>query len=252
MATPEQSFILGVSGATGIDPRVLAAEIQAEGHPGDEPGYFNWLNIPTSTASYNVSKYGAPGAVSTGPGGTAAFGSLPAGVKATVTEEYAIGLGQERGKTVAQQISDIQHSGWASSGYPDLPGLFISSYGQAAYASAAQPPPANPNDIGSATILPAGASKSQASSIAGALVNTGLGLATLIPGVNAGSIGLNSPTAPQVSGLNALINAASGTWKAILQFVKLYYLRVLEVIGGAILVVVSLFMLTRGAVPSPL
>lgn len=43
----------------------------------------------------------------------------------------------------------------------------------------------------------------------------------------------------------------SGPLKEIWQLVSLYYLRVLEVIAGGLLVIVSLFMLARGGVPSP-
>ncbi len=108
---------------------MIFAQERQEGHPGDYPGYFNYLNIPNTTATSLGLKY-TPGAY-----GFASFGSLKAGEDAAIKEYQspAINLPNESGKTIAQQISDIAGSGWASSHYggaggPNLVNTFKSIY----------------------------------------------------------------------------------------------------------------------------
>jgi hypothetical protein len=129
------TYIDVLSAATGLDPRVLDVWISGEGHPGDEPGYFNYMNITTGTAqSLGVPTTGS-GPPSSNP--TAIFGNLAAGVAAALAEIRSLGLGAEQGKSPQQQISDIAASPWASSHYggpggPNLVSVFEQRYGAGA------------------------------------------------------------------------------------------------------------------------
>jgi hypothetical protein len=108
----KEQYAAYISANTGFDPRVVEAWISGEGHPGDLPGYFNFMNIQAATAAYNHDPY-----VGVGPANTAIFGSIDRGEKAALDEINALHLGNESGKTIAQQISDIAASPWASSHY---------------------------------------------------------------------------------------------------------------------------------------
>lgn len=108
----QQLFAYQVAAGTGLDPRVILAQITAEGAPGNGAGYFNYLNIAAPTAAYNKTPY-----VGVGPANTAIFGTMQAGVAATIAEYKALGITKAAGKPPAEQIDAIANSGWASSHY---------------------------------------------------------------------------------------------------------------------------------------
>jgi hypothetical protein len=115
--TQEQLFAAYVAAGTGLDPRVILTQMAGEGAPGNGPGYYNYLNIATSTALYNHSPvYG------TGPAGTAKFGTMQNGVNAAIAEYNALGISKAAGAPPAQQIETIANSGWASGHYGNPPG----------------------------------------------------------------------------------------------------------------------------------
>ncbi len=120
-------FLQGVSAATGIDPRVLAAWVRSEGHPGDL--YHNYLNIQTATAQ----SLGAP-TVGTAAAGTAEFGTVQIGIDATVREIQSLGLNHLANQTPRAEITSIAASPWASSHYggpggPNLANVFAGLFG---------------------------------------------------------------------------------------------------------------------------
>ena len=136
------AFANAVAAQTGMDPRVIIAWAAGEGHPGDLPGYFNWLNIQAATARALGVPYNF-----VGPAGTAAFGTMARGVQATVLEIQALGI--QGGGTPATQIASIAASPWASSHYggpggPNLVADFVSLFGQAALGAAGTPSPVTP------------------------------------------------------------------------------------------------------------
>ncbi len=111
LAKDQAAWLIGVSARTGIDPRVLLAWTRSEGNPGAQPGYYNYLNIATSSV---------PGlGVTAQPGdyGTAKFGSVGTGVTAAVNEIRRLGLTNLNGLPPQQAISRIANSGWASGKY---------------------------------------------------------------------------------------------------------------------------------------
>lgn len=124
------SYINQVAEATGLDPRVVAAWAAGEGHPGDFPGYFNYMNITTATAH----SLGIP-TVGTGPAGTAIFGNMANGVLAAAKEIDSLGISSAG--TPRDQIASIAASRWAESHYggpggPNLVRTYVSMFGEQA------------------------------------------------------------------------------------------------------------------------
>jgi hypothetical protein len=201
---PAVDYANAVAKAIGFDPRVAYAWQKAEGDPGDLPGYYNYMNIKTTTAQ----SLGIP-VVGTGPAGTAKFANVTVGEQAAIAEirSKAIGITNERGKSIAQQISDIAASPWASSHYggpggPNLLRDFQSMYpGVDTGSSSQQPLPA------------AGGGQSQG--------QTG----APIP----------NPIAPITDALNSVTDA----------FKFLFSYRFLEILGGGVLILAGLYVLAR-------
>lgn len=125
---PDQTrFVNSLAKRTGLSPRVLAGMAASE-QPADSPsipGSQNWLNI---------------GYFDSGPGGPTQdkrfFGSPEQAAKTTADFFKGKTLGASEGiqnilstagKSDAAQIKAIQNSGWASSGYPNLPELAAQS-----------------------------------------------------------------------------------------------------------------------------
>jgi len=131
MFTPGQvKFINTYSGLTGLSPGVVAAEVLNEESSGaaqqrERQGIHNWLNIgytdsgqrgtgnsiwgnPVSAAQASANwikgSYSVPG-----------FGHASQGIQNIL---------KSAGGSPAAQIAAIQGSGWASSGYPNLPSLY--------------------------------------------------------------------------------------------------------------------------------
>lgn len=131
MMTPgQQQFATQLSAQTGLDPQVVASWMLAEESGGaatsrEAEGNHNWLNIGWTDSG----RYGTAGAVWSDPiaaanatagwlkgqDTVAGYGRASAGVQSILTSA---------GQPPELQIAALQHSGWASSGYPDLPGVY--------------------------------------------------------------------------------------------------------------------------------
>jgi len=130
LLTPGQrTFIAELSRLTGLDQRVVAAWCLAEqsstaADAREAAGNHNWLNIGYTDAG----TYGAGAAVWRDPVSAAhatagwlrgedtvpGYGRASAGIQAIL---------QTVGQPPEVQVAALQRSGWASSGYPDLPVL---------------------------------------------------------------------------------------------------------------------------------
>jgi hypothetical protein len=132
MTPGQRAFATQLAAQTGLDPGVVSAWMLAEESGGaaqarERQGNFNWLNIGWTDSG----RYGTSGAVWSDPisaanatagwlkgqDTVAGYGRASAGIQAVL---------QTAGRPPATQIAALQHSGWASSGYPDLPGLYQS------------------------------------------------------------------------------------------------------------------------------
>jgi len=131
MMTPgQQQFATQLAAQTGMDPQVVAAWMLAEESGSaatsrEAQGNHNWLNIGWTDSG----RYGTAGAVWSDPiaaanatagwlkgqDTVAGYGRASAGVQSILTSA---------GQPPELQIAALQHSGWASSGYPDLPGVY--------------------------------------------------------------------------------------------------------------------------------
>lgn len=131
MMTPgQQQFATQLAAQTGLDPQVVASWMLAEESGGaaasrEAQGNHNWLNIGWTDSG----RYGTAGAVWSDPisaanatagwlkgqDTVAGYGRASAGVQSILTTA---------GQPPELQIAALQHSGWASSGYPDLPGVY--------------------------------------------------------------------------------------------------------------------------------
>lgn len=128
-------FASRLAARTGLNPRLIGAWLIAEepaganapvGHTGDQ----NWLNIGNTdskwyagagawkdpvtaadkSAAWLQGKYSVPG-----------FGRAASGI---------VNFSKTAGQPIGQQIGALQRSGWATSGYPDLPGLVQQTNGK--------------------------------------------------------------------------------------------------------------------------
>ncbi len=131
MMTPGQrQFATQLAAQTGLDPQVVAAWMLSEESGGaaasrEAQANHNWLNIGWTDSG----RYGTAGAVWSDPVSAAnatagwlkgqdtvaGYGRASAGVQSILTSA---------GQPPELQIAALQHSGWASSGYPDLPGVY--------------------------------------------------------------------------------------------------------------------------------
>lgn len=136
MLTPGQrQFATQLAAQTGLDPQVVAAWTLSEESGGaagsrEAQGNHNWLNIGWTDSG----RYGTAGAVWADPISAAnatagwlkgqdtiaGYGKASAGVQSILTTA---------GQPPATQIAALQHSGWASGGYPSLPGVYQSVAG---------------------------------------------------------------------------------------------------------------------------
>lgn len=130
MTLGQQQFATQLAAQTGMDPQVIAAWMLAEQSGGaatsrEAQGNHNWLNIGWTDSG----RYGTAGAVWSDPiaaadatagwlkgqDTVAGYGRASAGVQSILTSA---------GQPPELQIAALQHSGWASSGYPDLPAVY--------------------------------------------------------------------------------------------------------------------------------
>jgi hypothetical protein len=131
MMTPgQQQFATQLAAQTGLDPQVVSAWMLAEESGGaatsrEQQGDHNWLNIGWTDSG----RYGTAGAIWSDPISAAnatagwlkgqdtipGYGTASPGVQSILSSA---------GQPAQTQIAALQHSGWASSGYPDLPGVY--------------------------------------------------------------------------------------------------------------------------------
>ncbi len=132
LTSAQQQFAVRLASDTGLDPGVVSAWLLAEESGGaatarQSANNNDWLNIGyTDSATYGSSDsvWGDPVTAADATAGwlqgqntIPGYGTASSGVQAIL---------QTAGQAPSAQISAIQGSGWASSGYPDLPGLYQS------------------------------------------------------------------------------------------------------------------------------
>jgi hypothetical protein len=130
MTPGQRTFATQLAAETGLHPQVIAAWMLAEQSNGaavarEQAGNHNWLNIGWTDSA----RYGTDGAVWSDPlaaahatagwlrgeDTVAGYGRASAGVQSILTSA---------GQPPDLQIATLQRSGWASSGYPDLPRVY--------------------------------------------------------------------------------------------------------------------------------
>jgi hypothetical protein len=135
MTTGQQQFASRLAADTGLNPAVVSAWLLAEenGSAASSRQAANnndWLNIGyTDSGTYGSSDsiWNDPTAAADATAGwlkgqntIPGYGTASGGIQAILSTA---------GQTPQAQIAAIQNSGWASSGYPSLPGLYSSLAG---------------------------------------------------------------------------------------------------------------------------
>lgn len=130
LTTGQTQFADRLATQTGLDPRVIRAWLAAEESGGaaqkrQAANNHDWLNIGyTDSATYGaadriwadpIAAADATAAWLHGQDSIPGYGRASAGVQAIL---------RTAGQPPEAQIAALQHSGWASSGYPDLPALY--------------------------------------------------------------------------------------------------------------------------------
>ena len=143
----QRRFIQGYASASGIDPRLIAAQLIAEEPAGANApvGHNdqNWLNIgntdsrwfPGAAAWKDPYRAGRRSALWTrGKLSVPGFGRAAPGI---------VAFSRTSGQPLQSQIRALQHSGWASSGYPNL-GSLVQQVGGVGVDAAQAGPVASP------------------------------------------------------------------------------------------------------------
>ncbi|HZV72449.1 MAG TPA: hypothetical protein VFF79_01930 [Conexibacter sp.] len=130
MTPGQQQFATQLAAQTGLDPQVVSAWMLAEESGGaaasrEQAGNHNWLNIGWTDSG----RYGTAGAVWSDPvsAATATAGWLKGGKTVAGYGIASAGVQSilaSAGQPPDAQIAALQRSGWASSGYPDLPAVY--------------------------------------------------------------------------------------------------------------------------------
>jgi hypothetical protein len=130
LTSAQQSFASRLAADTGLDPGVVSAWVLAEESGGaavsrQSANNNDWLNIGyTDSATYGSadSVWSDPVAAADATAGwlkgqntIPGYGTASSGVQAILSTA---------GQPPSSQISALQNSGWASSGYPGLPALY--------------------------------------------------------------------------------------------------------------------------------
>jgi hypothetical protein len=130
LTSNQQQFASRLAADTGMDPGVVSAWLLAEESGGaatsrQAAGNNDWLNIGyTDSGTYGSagSEWSDPLTAADATAGwlkgqntIPGYGTASSGIQAVL---------QTAGQPAATQISALQSSGWASSGYPDLAGLY--------------------------------------------------------------------------------------------------------------------------------
>lgn len=214
--TPAQqeqaAFADTIAGYIGYDPRVIYAWTQLETGGTPYGGFHNWLNL----RPYPGDPY-----IGVSPGNFEEYANVAqatTAAKMRLHQPFAavIRAAGGKGHTPRDEIAAIAASGWDVAHYGGPGGPSLAAEFQSLYGAQALDQPA------SSHVVKPGGGQSQ-SSIVDKL--------TGVPG-SGGSI-------------------VSGWVSDLTGFVKEYAPRVAEVVGGALLILVSLLILTRGSVPLP-
>jgi hypothetical protein len=130
LTSGQRSFASRLAADTGLDPGVVSAWLLAEESGGaavsrQSANNNDWLNIGyTDSATYGSSDsiWSNPTTAADATAGwlkgqntISGYGTASSGIQAIL---------QTAGQAPAAQIAALQHSGWASSGYPDLTSLY--------------------------------------------------------------------------------------------------------------------------------
>lgn len=166
LSPTQRTFVSSLAKTTGLDPTVAAAWVRNEepkGLTNTDPqghGAYNFLNIGIQGGGRNYANTNPAwtnpqqAGVTTGnwlagrlalPG----YGKSSSGIQ---------GIARTAGMTPQQQISAIQHSGWAAGGETALPGLYSQFSGGALVALGAGQPAAAPAKTSPLAISPPNAS----------------------------------------------------------------------------------------------
>jgi len=131
MLTPGQrQFVSELAAQTGLDPQVISAWCLAEESGGaaasrEAQRNHDWLNIGWTDSG----RYGTADAIWSNPvaaadataGWLKGQDTIPGYARASAGVQSVLA---SAGQPPEQQIAALQRSGWASSGYPDLPGVY--------------------------------------------------------------------------------------------------------------------------------
>jgi hypothetical protein len=136
LTTGQAQFASRLAAQTGLDPQVISAWLLAEesgsaAKSRQSANNNNWLNIGYTDSG----TYGAGDSIWANPGTAAdatagwlkgqntipGYGPASAGIRAVLATA---------GQAPAAQVAALQHSGWASSGYPNLPALYQQAAGR--------------------------------------------------------------------------------------------------------------------------
>lgn len=130
LTSGQQEFASRLASDTGLNPQVIAAWLLAEesgsaASARQAQNNNDWLNIGyTDSATYGASDsvWSDPDSAADATAGwlkgqdtIPGYGTASSGIQAIL---------QTAGQSPQAQIAAIQQSGWASSGYPDLPALY--------------------------------------------------------------------------------------------------------------------------------
>ncbi|MFZ0380331.1 MAG: hypothetical protein WCD11_06260 [Solirubrobacteraceae bacterium] len=130
LTSDQQQFASRLAADTGLDPSVVSAWLLAEESGGaaqsrQSQSNNDWLNIGyTDSATYGssdsiwsnpVTAADATAGWLKGQNTIPGYGTASSGIQ---------GILSTAGSSPATQIAALQNSGWASSGYPDLPSLY--------------------------------------------------------------------------------------------------------------------------------
>jgi hypothetical protein len=221
----ERIFANAVGAGTGIDPRVILAQEQAEGAyaPGGTGG-FNFLNL----RPFEPNQGGATsdvGVTGTSSGGFDQFANLADAITSSIhrfDQPFASGVitaAHTAGATPQTEITALQKSGWDAGGYTGLSTDFTDLFGEQALTG----PAAN----ASVTAYPVGGGATTSTSSLGGT------LTSAVPGL---------------SQAESLFSGADSFFQWIGQPANL--IRVGEVIAGSLLIGLGLILLGKGATQS--
>jgi hypothetical protein len=225
------NFIQGVSAQTGIDPRVMAAWIEAE-----DVKYATTGSNPSGTQHYdylNLRPYPGDPYQSVSPGGFEQFATVQDAITATVrrlNQPFASPIIQaaKAHDTPQQEIAAIASTGWDVAHYGGGSGIanvFKGLFSPAALNSAYLPPTSDP----------------------GILADAGAGGHTAVGGDF-------STVGGAISGAGSAVGSAvGGAVQSVTGWAETLVVRGGKVVLGAGLILVGLYLIARSfnAVPSP-